>query len=107
MGSRRSLLALRLALAVALAGPAPAVAEVIWSGTSRGFRVEWTQDDLTASRAGGGRPVFSARAFAERRFAKLLAEMADGSAGTDCELEHRVALASLVGTVLSFREKHY
>src|SRR4051794_28669061 len=100
-------LALRLGLVAALAGATPAAAEAIWSGTSRGYRVEWTEDDLTATRPGAERPVFSARAFAERRFAKLLAEMAEGSAGTGCELEHRVALVSLVGTVLSFREKHY
>jgi hypothetical protein len=91
-----------LALVFVLAIP-PAMAAPLWSGETAGFRVEWTTEDISATRSDGS-SAFSARDFAARGFALARADLARQPVAT-VTMTRRIAVVSLAGPLLALRDE--
>ena len=77
------------------AQPAGSAGAPLWSGSAAGYRVEWTTADLRVRHGAAPLPVFSVRAQWQARA---------GSVGR-CTGGNALALQSVVGPLLSFREQ--
>lgn len=81
-------------------------AREIWSGTSVGFRIRWTKENLTASLESETTEVFSARDLAQKGFEQYLKAMNNRP---DIKVEssdytRSFKLLSVVGSLISFED---
>ena len=84
--------------------PAPKQeAGTIWSGTSGGYRVVWTDSNLVVTR--DGRSVIAMREILAR--AVPTGTAGDTAGATVCEEEYRYRVLSFVGGILALGEHHY
>lgn len=92
-------------LAATSAGARAQTPGVIWSGTSAGFDVQWTDSDITVHR--GQQPVFSARAWAEAGLAHFIAvnRAAGRAQPPDCTLLRSIRLLAVVGPMMSLEDQ--
>ncbi len=89
-------------LLILAAGPATAQRLSIWSGHDQGWRVDWTADDITATRVADGKRVFSMRSFAAAQLDQSMRQ--ETSAAGTLERERRVSVVSLFGPLLALRD---
>jgi hypothetical protein len=86
--------------------PEKTAAESIWSGTSGGFKIRWTENDIQAHPAKFPRIIFSARSLAEKEFALFKTdEMRYGFKKGYCEFVGSYRILSLAGSIMSFFEE--
>lgn len=82
----------------------PAKNEIVWSGTSGGYRWKWTTADLAAFRPGAVRASFSALGFEKRTNQQLKDEKSDP---VDTYLECTIVPLSIVGSLVSYERDYY
>jgi hypothetical protein len=79
--------------------------QTIWRGRSGGYDVAWTDRDISARRASDGAVVFSARRMADAEWARMARDHDDEVPVR--ELERKVRLLSVVGSIVSVEEATY
>ena len=95
-------LALVVMLLVLVAGSATAQRSSIWSGHDQAWRVDWTTDDIKATRVADGRRVFSMRSFAAAQLGFSMHQ--ETSAAGTLERDRKVSVVSLFGPLLALRD---
>ena len=101
MRSLRALAVLSMLLNL-VAGSATAQRSPIWSGHDQAWRVDWTTDDITATRVADGKRVFSMRSFAAAQL-DLSMRQETSAAGT-LERTRKISVVSLFGPLLALRD---
>ena len=94
--------ALVVMLLVLVAGSATAQRSLIWSGRNQAWRVDWTLDDITATRVADGRRVFSMRSFAAAQLGLSMHQ--ETSAGGTLERDRKISVVSVFGPLLALRD---
>jgi hypothetical protein len=101
---RRTLAAALVVIATATGAHARATGE-IWSGTSAGFEVHWTKNDINVRQ--GGRRVFSARDWVKAGLAHFIA--VNRSSGDmqppNCDYQRSIRIVALVGAMMSLEDR--
>ena len=83
-------------------GSAAAQRASIWSGHDQAWRVDWTAEDITATRVADGKRVFSMRSFAAAQL-DLSMHQETSAAGT-LERDRKISVVSLFGPLLALRD---
>ncbi len=98
----RILVLAAIASLVLTGGSVLAAGPSTWTGQDRAYRVEWTPQDITATRLADGRRVSSMRAFAAAQLD--LSMLQETSAAGTLARERKVSVVSLFGPLLALRD---